>query len=143
MGVTKHITKDGNGVTSPRKGDTVTIDYTGYLYDDSKPSKKGTQFDSSKGRGDFVTKIGVGQVIRGKPRLHCRLASQAEEDEGKSVWLRYVAPTGWDEGVMGMSLGEKATLIISSDYAYGDRGFPGRIPPGSTLVFDVELKKIN
>jgi FK506-binding protein 1 len=114
MGVTKHVLKEGNGVNFPKKGDMVTIKYTGYLYDESKSSKKGAQFDSSVGRGDFVTKIGVGKVIR-----------------------------GWDEGVMGMSLGEEATLTISSDYAYGDRGFPGRIPPNATLIFDVELKGIN
>lgn len=45
---------------------------------------------------------------------------------------------GWDEGILsadgGMTLGEKATLIISPDYGYGARGFPGHIPPNSTLV---------
>ncbi|EZF54154.1 FK506-binding protein 1B [Trichophyton rubrum CBS 288.86] len=42
--------------------------------------------------------------------------------------------TGWDEGVMNMTVGEKCILTISGDYAYGDRGFPGLIPPNSTLV---------
>lgn len=46
--------------------------------------------------------------------------------------------TGWDEGIVsadgGMSLGEKATLTITSDYGYGDRGFPGAIPPRATLI---------
>jgi len=42
-----------------------------------------------------------------------------------------------------MQVGEKATLDISSDFAYGNRGFPGSIPPNSALLFDVELKKIN
>ncbi|KAG8360657.1 hypothetical protein FVEN_g1739 [Fusarium venenatum] len=74
---------------------------------------KGKQFDSSVGRGDFDVKIGVGQVIK-----------------------------GWDEGVVQMKLGEKATLLITPDYGYGARGFPGAIPPNSTLIFDVELKKI-
>nr|Q4HZB8.2 RecName: Full=FK506-binding protein 1; Short=FKBP; AltName: Full=FkbA; AltName: Full=Peptidyl-prolyl cis-trans isomerase; Short=PPIase; AltName: Full=Rapamycin-binding protein [Fusarium graminearum PH-1] len=74
---------------------------------------KGDQFDTSVGRGDFVVNIGVGQVIK-----------------------------GWDEGVTQMKLGEKATLHISPDYGYGPRGFPGAIPPNSTLIFDVELKKI-
>ncbi|PSK34168.1 hypothetical protein C1H76_9137 [Elsinoe australis] len=118
MGVTKKILKQGNGSDKPKAGDTVTMEYTGTLFDDSKPDHKGKQFDSSVGRGDFVTKIGVGQVIK-----------------------------GWDEGILsvdgGMSLGEKATLTISSDFAYGSRGFPGHIPPNSSLVFDVELKGIN
>ncbi|KAF4553077.1 FKBP-type peptidyl-prolyl cis-trans isomerase-like protein 1 [Elsinoe fawcettii] len=118
MGVTKQTLKPGNGTDRPQAGDTVTMEYTGNLYDASAPGTKGKQFDSSVGRGDFVTKIGVGKVIK-----------------------------GWDEGILsvdgGMTLGEKATLTITSDFAYGDRGFPGHIPPGASLVFDVELKGIN
>ncbi|KAJ1990105.1 FK506 binding protein proline rotamase rapamycin-binding protein [Coemansia spiralis] len=75
----------------------------------------GKKFDSSRDRGKpFVCNIGVGQLIR-----------------------------GWDEGVPQMSLGEKARLTITSDYGYGDRGVPGLIPPQATLIFDVELIKIN
>eukprot|EP00536_Pseudo-nitzschia_multiseries_P011071 jgi/Psemu1/307872/fgenesh1_kg.360_\ len=69
------------------------------------------EFDSSVSRGKpFKFVIGIGQVIK-----------------------------GWDEGVMKMSLGEKAKLYISSDYGYGERGAPGAIPPNSDLVFEVEL----
>ncbi|KAI9888155.1 MAG: FK506 binding protein proline rotamase rapamycin-binding protein [Watsoniomyces obsoletus] len=114
MGVTKQVLQEGNQTDYPKPGDTVSIEYTGYLYDSGKPDKKGTRFDTSVGRGDFITKIGRGNVIR-----------------------------GWDEGVMNMSLGEKSTLTMTSDYGYGSRGFPGRIPPDSSLVFDVELKGIN
>jgi len=119
MGVTKKVIKQGNG-DKPKAGDTITMEYTGNLYDEKQAANdyKGKQFDSSVGRGDFKTKIGVGQVIK-----------------------------GWDEGVLtqdgGMSLGEKSTLTITGDYAYGDRGFPGLIPPNATLIFDVELKAIN
>jgi len=91
----------------------VVIEYTGWLKDTSKPDNKGKKFDSSIGRGDFVTKIGVGQVIK-----------------------------GWDVGVMQMRVGEKATLDISSDYGYGERGFTGHIPPGAELIFDVHLKDV-
>ncbi|KAF1824686.1 uncharacterized protein K489DRAFT_379119 [Dissoconium aciculare CBS 342.82] len=118
MGVTKSNTSPGDGVTKAKAGDSITMEYTGYLQDTSKDNQKGKQFDSSVGRGDFNTKIGVGQVIK-----------------------------GWDEGVLtadgGMTLGEKTTLTITGDYAYGARGFPGLIPPNATLIFDVTLKAIN
>ena len=71
----------------------------------------GHKFDSSVGTGrNFAFMLGQGQVIK-----------------------------GWDEGVAGMKVGGKRQLRIPPQLAYGDRGFPGAIPAGSTLVFDVEL----
>jgi hypothetical protein len=49
---------------------------------------------------------------------------------------------GWDLGVLGMKAGEKRTLVIPGDLAYGSRGVPGVIPPGATLTFTIELKAI-
>lgn len=114
MGVTKKVLKNGNGGKKPVKGDEVTIEYRGCLYDASASNCMGTEFDSSKDRGEFKTNIGIGKVIR-----------------------------GWDEAVVNMTIGERSILTITGDFAYGDRGFPGLIPPNSTLVFDVELKAIN
>ncbi|KAG1470182.1 hypothetical protein G6F56_002831 [Rhizopus delemar] len=75
----------------------------------------GSKFDSSVDRNQpFVCPIGVGRVIK-----------------------------GWDEGVPQLSVGQKANLICTPDYAYGARGFPPVIPPNSTLKFEVELLKIN
>ncbi|KAM3078404.1 FK506 binding protein proline rotamase rapamycin-binding protein [Clarireedia jacksonii] len=94
MGVQKTILKEGNGEI-PKAGDTVTIEYTGWLKDATKvgeEQKVKPPFDSSVDRGAFVVQIGVGQVIK-----------------------------GWDEGVTTMKVGEKALLDISPDYAYGAR----------------------
>lgn len=75
----------------------------------------GQKFDSSRDRGKpFTCKIGVGQVIR-----------------------------GWDEGMITMSVGEKANFTISSDYAYGSKGAGNVIPPNADLKFEVEMLKIN
>ncbi|XP_060568749.1 uncharacterized protein LOC132727328 isoform X1 [Ruditapes philippinarum] len=78
-------------------------------------ASNGKKFDSSVDKGrPFQFTIGVGQVIK-----------------------------GWDEGVMQMSLGEKAVLNISSDYGYGPQGAGGVIPPNADLKFEVQLLKIN
>ncbi len=79
----------------------------------------GTKFDSSVDRGQpFGFKVGVGMVIK-----------------------------GWDEGVVGLKIGEKKTLTIPSDKAYGETGVPdGKggyvIPPNATLIFDIEVVDI-
>lgn len=91
-------------------GSKVTVHYTGWIYDSRTESRHGRTFDSSLGRGEpFTFTLGAGQVIR-----------------------------GWDEGVAGMKVGGKRTLMIPPDYGYGARR-AGSIPPDSSLVFDVEL----
>ena len=106
-------TKQGSG-TEAVKGKTVIVHYTGWLYDPGQTEGKGKKFDSSLDRRDpFGFSLGQGQVIR-----------------------------GWDEGVAGMKIGGKRTLIIPSDMGYGARGAGGAIPPNAALVFDVELLEV-
>lgn len=92
-------------------GFMVSVHYTGWLYDENAPEKKGEKFDSSVDRGQpFEFALGAGQVIQ-----------------------------GWDQGFAGMKIGGKRTLIIPPEMGYGARGAGGVIPPNATLVFDVEL----
>ncbi len=90
-------------------GNTVVVHYTGWLHAPKAPKQRGKQFDSSVGGEPFTFPLGMGGVIK-----------------------------GWDQGVAGMKVGGKRTLIIPSELGYGARG-AGPIPPGATLMFDVEL----
>jgi len=95
-------------------GQVAVVHYTGWLFDGTAPEQKGKKFDSSRDRGQpFPFTVGAGEVIR-----------------------------GWDEGVQGMQPGGQRRLVIPPDLGYGDRGAGGAIPPGATLVFDVELLAI-
>jgi len=101
-------------------GKVLTVKYTGWLYDDTKADKKGTQFDSSATAtgGTFSFALG-GEVI-----------------------------AGWDRGLLGMKVGGKRTLTIPYELAYGVTGkfttdaagvVTYTIPPKSKLIFDIEL----
>lgn len=109
-GLQIEIIQNGHG-RAAEAGDLVTVHYTGWLYDENAADNRGEKFDSSVDRGDkFQFPLGAGRVIR-----------------------------GWDEGVAGMLIGEKRVLTIPPDMAYGDRGAGAVIPPGATLIFEVEL----
>ncbi len=96
------------------QGDTVFVHYTGWL-------TNGKLFDSSIDKSvigsatpkTFKFTIGGGQVIK-----------------------------GWEEGVAGMKVGGKRKLRIPPDLAYGKQGYPGAIPPNATLIFDVQLVRV-
>jgi FKBP-type peptidyl-prolyl cis-trans isomerase FkpA len=93
-------------------GNTVVVHYTGWFYKPLARNQRGRKFDSSVDRKEPLDfRLGAGQVIK-----------------------------GWEQGVAGMKVGGKRTLIIPSELAYGKRGAGGgSIPPDSDLIFDVEL----
>ena len=104
----------GTGKTA-EVGAPVSVHYTGWLYDAAQPGGKGKKFDSSVDRGrPFIFPLGGQRVIK-----------------------------GWDQGVVGMKVKGKRTLIIPPQFGYGERGAGGLIPPNATLIFDVELLDVN
>ena len=101
----------GTGATAA-SGNTVTVEYSGWLYDPTKPDQKGPLFDTSTGRGPFVFVLGVGYVI-----------------------------PGWEQGVPGMKVGGTRRLVVPPSLAYGSSRVSA-IPPWSTLVFEIELLEV-
>ena len=95
--------------TEASSGKNLTVNYTGWLYDPSKPDHKGLQFDTSIGVDPFTFTLGAGQVIG-----------------------------GWDTGLSGMKIGGIRRLVIPPSMGYGNIR-QHSIPPYATLLFDIEL----
>ena len=98
--------------TSAAVGNTVTVNYTGWLYDSSKTDGKGPQFDTSIGGNPLTLTLGGGTVIK-----------------------------GWEQGIPGMNVGGVRRLVIPPSLAYGAQRH-GIIPPDATLVFEIELLEV-
>jgi len=104
----------GKGTEAAAFRSAVLVGYTGWLYDPCAPDHKGEKFDSSEGRPTpFGFVVGAGRVIK-----------------------------GWDEGLVGMKKDGKRLLVIPPEKAYGARSPSPKIPPNSTLVFEVTLFEI-
>ncbi len=95
--------------TAAANGASLTVNYTGWLYDPSKPDNKGLQFETSIGSTPFTFVLGTTSVI-----------------------------PGWDSGLIGMKAGGTRRLIVPPSMAYGDFR-NGIIPPNATLIFDIDL----
>ena len=109
-GLNARILRAGDGQVA-QAGDIVVVHYTGWLHDETAEGNRGAKFDSSVDRGEhFQFPLGAGRVIK-----------------------------GWDQGVEGMAIGELRELTIAPEMGYGESGAGDVIPPGATLVFEVEL----
>ena len=97
---------------SAETGKTLTVNYTGWFYDSVQGDKKGVQFTTSALSGPAVFVAGAKAVIE-----------------------------GWEQGVLGMKEGGTRRLIIPPSLAYGPNRYSA-IPPNATLVFDLELVKV-
>jgi FKBP-type peptidyl-prolyl cis-trans isomerase FkpA len=97
---------------SAASGNTLSVNYTGWIYDASQPEQKGAKFESSIGSTPLSFVLGAGQVI-----------------------------PGWDQGIPGMRVGGLRRLVIPPSLAYGGTR-NGPIPPNATLVFEVELLSV-
>ncbi len=111
------FTKDdlavGDGAAA-RPRARLSVHYTGWLYDASRPDNKGKQFDSSVGGEPFTFRLGASEVI-----------------------------PGWDRGFEGMRVGGKRRLIIPPDLGYGSTGVPAAgIPANAGLVFEMTLVEV-
>jgi FKBP-type peptidyl-prolyl cis-trans isomerase FkpA len=103
--------KVGDGAEA-KAGDTVEVNYTGWLTPDG--TTKGKEFDSSAKHGkSFTFKLGAHRVIQ-----------------------------AWDEGVAGMKVGGHRRLIVPPKLGYGEEGAGEDIPPNATLLFEVELLSV-
>jgi FKBP-type peptidyl-prolyl cis-trans isomerase FkpA len=98
--------------TQATTGSTVTVDYTGWLYDPSKADQKGPIFDTSLGRDPLSFALGTGYVI-----------------------------AGWDRGLVGMQVGGVRRLVIPPSLAYGGTRVSA-VPPNATLIFEVTLTAV-
>jgi FKBP-type peptidyl-prolyl cis-trans isomerase FkpA len=98
--------------TEATNGRTMIVNYTGWLYNPSGTDGKGSQFDTSSGRGTYSFVLGGNGVI-----------------------------SGWNRGVLGMRVGGLRRFVLPPELAYGSAGNPP-IPPNATLVFEVELVNV-
>ena len=93
-------------------GSTVTVTYTGWLYDLNKSDKKGLVFDTTVGKSPLTFTLGTGSVI-----------------------------SGWEKGLLGMRVGGARRLILPPSFGYGSSRYIS-IPPNATLIFDIEVVEV-
>jgi FKBP-type peptidyl-prolyl cis-trans isomerase len=113
-GLEVKVLRTGEG-SAAAPGDQIEVHYTGWMYDTQSDNGRSTRFDSSVDRGErYRFPLGEGRVIE-----------------------------GWDLGIEGMLVGEIRELKVDPELAYGDEGAGAIIPPGATLIFEIELFEIS
>ena len=158
-------------LTEPGKEDPITGDMpTEAKQADNKPSAAPTGMGSAKPLHEAAAAAAAGDVVASKVEIkEVSPGKGPEAKEGDTVSVHYTGKLtdgkefdsskksgkpldfvigqhrvikGWEQGITGMKAGQKRTLTIPPDLAYGPRGYPPVIPANATLVFDVELVKI-
>jgi FKBP-type peptidyl-prolyl cis-trans isomerase len=105
---------EGDGKTYPRKGNIVSVTYTGTIWATGQVFDTTSKRRNAKGEEiPFEFRVGMGEVIK-----------------------------GWDLGITQMSWKERSKMTIPANLAYGSTGFPCLIPPDSKIVFDVTLREV-
>lgn len=117
-------TEKAEGV-KPAEGSKITMNYAGYL-------QNGTLFDSN------MEEVAKRYMVYDHRRADAGGYNPAESDYSKDARLI----PGFREGLLLLSVGDKATIFIPSHLAYGERGIPNVIPPNSDLIFELELVEI-
>ena len=94
----------------------LTVNYSAWLYDSGEPLGRGALIDSSLGKAPYVFQLGSTEAP------HIR---------------------GWEEGFKEMKVGGKRRLLIPPDFAYGDKGAGKHVPPGATLLYEIDLVEVD
>jgi FKBP-type peptidyl-prolyl cis-trans isomerase len=96
-----------------KNGMRLTAHYTAWLFDASAPDRRGKEFESTQGKQPYEFLLGRGDLL-----------------------------PGWEQGFFGFQEGGRRELTIPPELAYGEQGFPGKVPPKTAVVYEIELLKV-
>lgn len=93
-----------------KNGAKISVHYTAWLFDLNAPDRRGKEFESTKGKNPYEFTLGRGELLK-----------------------------GWEQGFFGFQVGGKRELTIPPAMGYGAHGFPKKVPPNASLVYEIDL----